>query len=308
MRGRRVGALILVLLSGLLVTACSGSTSGSAGSTTSTDRSRVIATLTAVAPGASAPELTADAHVVAVRLHAFGVRGTSTAVRGHSIVVTGTTTLPVPDSLLLVPGTFQVRPALCEADVPGAQTSGATLPPLPTACSSERYSLQPPNLIVDTSAGTANIASIAPDPALTPYPSSSAAYDDTHPDNSVLVPLSEGGGSGEPSRYLLGPTVLTGSVVATARASFVDPQWVVNVTLTATGSTAWDDAARTYFHQVLAMDVDGVIVSAPLIQPSSPSFISFVGRLQVSGNFTRKSASQLAAVLSSGPLVTPLQG
>jgi preprotein translocase subunit SecD len=56
------------------------------------------------------------------------------------------------------------------------------------------------------------------------------------------------------------------------------------------------------------MDVDGVTVSAPLMQPSQSTFASFGGRFQVSGNFTRNSARQLAAVLASGPLPAALSG
>jgi hypothetical protein len=306
MRGRCTVVLTIpALVGGLLVAGCSGPTSGHAGSTTPAPR--IVATFEATDSASPEEKLIADAHVVAVRLHAFGDNGAFVVERRHSVVVMGTSRLPIPASLLLVAGTFQVRPALCATGAPVAPTSNKTPPPLPTTCSSGRYSLQAPNLTVNTSTGTSNLPSIAPDPTLAVLPSSSPAYDDSHPGNSVLIPVS-GGGDGGPSRYLLGPAVLNGSAVAKARATFVDPQWVVDVTLTAPGATAWDDAARTYFHQLLAMEVDGMALSVPLVQPNSPTFVSFDGQLQVSGNFTRKTATQLAAVLSSGPLVTPLQG
>lgn len=160
-----------------------------------------------------------------------------------------------------------------------------------------------PTLIVDTSTGTSNIASIPLDPALTPYNSSSPAYNDGNPHKPVLIPLDDGGGE----RYLVGPSELSGSVVEATEAVFQSPNWVVNITLTGRGAVAWDTMAQKYFHEIIAIDLDGRIVSAPLTQPSQSSFISFAGRVQISGNFDQRSAQELAADLDSGPLAAALR-
>jgi preprotein translocase subunit SecD len=64
--------------------------------------------------------------------------------------------------------------------------------------------------------------------------------------------------------------------------------------------------ARRFFHEILTIDFDGQVVSAPVIEPTQARFNSFDGRLEISGNFTRRSAEILATDLNSGPLVTPL--
>ena len=244
-----------------------------------------------------------------MRLHTVRPTGFSVVAHSHTIEVRGATSLPLPVRDLIVTGMFQVRPALCGAGPFVAPTTGAAPEPTPTSCSAGRYSLQPPNLTIDTQTGTSNAGSIQPDPALTAVPSTPAAVDDSSPDSSVLVGLAGGqedGGPGAITRDLLGPALLNATAVAHAQADFVNPQWIVNVTLTATGAKSWDDVAQSYFHQFLAMDVDGRAVSVPLTQPASSTFVSFGGRLQISGSFTMKSAEQLAADLNSGPLVAPL--
>jgi preprotein translocase subunit SecD len=293
--------LLVLVFPGLVAAGCSGTPAAQTGS--SAGGREVVATFTAVHPDASTLELTADATVVTARLHLLGDAAASAAVRGRTIVVVGARRLPVPVDDLVAPGVFQIRPALCQSGPYAVPASGAVTSPLPSGCSSERYSLQIPNLTVDESTGNSNLGSIAPDPALASYPSSSAAYSDSHPQDPVLLPAIGGGGA----RYLLGPADLNGTAVASAGAVFEDPVWVVNVTFTGTGASEWDAVAKRYFHELVGMDVDGQALSVPLIQPSQSTFASFAGKVQISGNFTGRTAEQLAAVLGSGPLVTPLQ-
>ena len=294
MRGRRAGgAITLWALCGLVAGGCSGT----AGAT------RAVATFDSVDRAASAVLLAGDARELTVRLRALGDSGATVAVKGHTVVVSGGTRLPVPASLLLAPGTLQIRPALCQARPYVGAAPGTVAGTLPSACSSARYSVQAPTLTVDVSMGTTNLASIPPDPVLAAHPSSSSpAYDDSHPDGSVLVPVSGEAGV----RYLLGPTVLGGSAVAGAQAAFQNPQWVVNVTLTGPGASAWDALTRKYFHEFIAVDVDGRALSVPIVQPTQVTFTSFGGRMQIGGVFTRPSADALAADLDSGPLATAL--
>jgi len=177
-----------------------------------------------------------------------------------------------------------------------APKKGTVLPPLPKGPSAATYSLQAPTLTVNTSTGNSNEGSIPSDPVLTQYPSTSPAYDDEHPHAYVLVPVLGGG------RFLLGPSELNGTAVASAQANFLSPQWVVNATLTTKGSPAWDALAQKYFHEILGIDLDGQVVSAPLTQPSNASFQSFAGKVQISGNFTQTLAQNLALDLNYGSL------
>ena len=219
----------------------------------------------------------------------------------------GGTKLPIPESDLLESGTLQFRPALCIADPYGPSTHKALPGPLPSACS-EQYSLQAPTLITTPSPSSAqgyhsNLDNIAPDPALTTYPSTTPGHNDAEPRRTVLLPVVGGGGL----RYLLGPSGLSGSAVASAQALFQNPAWVVNVTLTAMGAVEWNALAQRYFHEIIGIDFDGQLVSAPLTEPTQSEFASFAGRVQISGDFDKRSAEELAANLDSGPLAVPLR-
>jgi preprotein translocase subunit SecD len=153
-----------------------------------------------------------------------------------------------------------------------------------------------PTLTVDTSTATSNEGSIPPDPVLTDYPSTTPAYDDAHPKVPVLIPAVGGG------RFLLGPSEMSGTEVASAQASFQSPDWVVNATLTTSGATKWDTLAQKYFHEIIGIDLDGSVISAPLTQPSSAQFSSFDGKVQISGSFTQASAQSLSLDLNYGSL------
>jgi hypothetical protein len=104
-------------------------------------------------------------------------------------------------------------------------------------------------------------------------------------------------------RYVLGKAELTGHSVhsAVAQQSTIG-QWVVNYTLTKTGSPLWDKVAEENFHALLAIELDGVVQSAPLIQPSQASFTSFDGQGEISGSFTESSAKNLALAMQFGSL------
>ena len=84
-------------------------------------------------------------------------------------------------------------------------------------------------------------------------------------------------------RYLLGPSQVDGSAVATAKKDFRSGMgWIVDMTFTPTGATAVDDLARQQFHRQMALVADGTLVAAPTIQPSDADFVSFGGHLLVS--------------------------
>jgi preprotein translocase subunit SecD len=78
--------------------------------------------------------------------------------------------------------------------------------------------------------------------------------------------------------------------------------WVVNYTLTGSGSPLWDQVAQRNFHAELAIELDGVVQSAPLIQPNQATFSSFAGQGQISGSFTEASAKNLALAMQFGSL------
>ena len=48
--------------------------------------------------------------------------------------------------------------------------------------------------------------------------------------------------------------------------------------------------AQKNFHALLAIELDGVVQSAPFIQPDQATFTSFDGTGEISGSFTEASA------------------
>jgi hypothetical protein len=63
--------------------------------------------------------------------------------------------------------------------------------------------------------------------------------------------------------------------------------------------------AKRYFHRQLAIDLNGVIVETPLIEPDSLTFSSFDGQMQLLA-LSKTDAHDLAAALATGPLSVPL--
>jgi preprotein translocase subunit SecD len=189
------------------------------------------------------------------------------------------------------------RPVLCQVtEAKKVATYTGTLP----ACGAS-YALTAANLAVTPDSSNVNgylfNQNIQPDPKYAQVASTTPAADD--PAKSVILPLL--GSTGV--RYLLGPAELTGQSIGKAYAQLDQANaWVVNYTLTSKGSPLWDQVAKENFHQELAIELDGVIQSAPLIQPTQSTFTSFGGQGQISGSFTEASAKNLAIAMEFGAL------
>ena len=122
------------------------------------------------------------------------------------------------------------------------------------------------------------------------FPEFTAPEDDLA-DWAVLLP-----GRGEPVGYVLGPAELTGEAVAEAAATF-NNEWVVNVDLTDEGAVGFDEIAARYFGQQVAIVLDGVVESAPVIRATE-----FEGTAVISGTFDEEGARDLAVALRFGAL------
>jgi preprotein translocase subunit SecD len=108
-------------------------------------------------------------------------------------------------------------------------------------------------------------------------------------------------------RYRLGPTEMSGRAVRTARA--VPPQaaegWSVEVEFTGAGATEFDELAKRFFNQQVAIVLDGVVKSAPQITSQD-----FNGRATISGGsggFGERESKNLALVLRYGALPVTLE-
>lgn len=110
-------------------------------------------------------------------------------------------------------------------------------------------------------------------------------------DWAVLLP-----GRGEPVGYVLGPAELTGEAVAEAAATY-NNEWVVNLDLTEDGAVGFDEIAAKHFGQQVAIVLDGVVESAPVIRATE-----FGGTAVISGTFGEEEARDLAVALRFGAL------
>ncbi len=258
----------------------------------------VTTTFAPLSAAATPAQLAQDAGVLRARFDAMGVPGAAVSVSGGTLVVSGVTGREA--TLATATPVFLARPVLCGA-APSTPANGSTAPVgLPTGCSDPRYALTAGNLgIAAGGGGSIEVHPVPPDPALTEQPSTTPAQE--QPSAPALLDTSDGS-----QRYLVGPAGVTGADIASASVKTSEAgQVLVDLRLTPAGSTAWDQLARAGFHQLIAFEVDGVIVSAPLTEVGQSTFSSFQGELQISGGFTTSTAESLATELD-GALPAPL--
>jgi preprotein translocase subunit SecD len=254
----------------------------------------------------SPSDLTETVTVLTNRVDGLGVSGAEVSTQGGDIVVQIPGVKDGRTVLKTIGQTAQLlfRPVLCYAPeyVPSVakatiKAANGKLPPLPTSCASQ-YQTTAANLDVNTSTG--NAANVPPDPVFEAYKSTPSTKDTAS--KTVLLPGLPGSGA----RYLLGPSPLTGHAVKSALAQeSATGAWVVNYTLTSpSGSTGFDKLAQENFHALVAIELDGVVQSAPLIQPTQSTFTSFAGQGEISGGstFTEAYAKNLALAMQFGSL------
>jgi SecDF, P1 head subdomain len=186
-----------------------------------------------------------------------------------------------------------IRPVLCLA-YPYVASQQKTGPVPPCAAA---YQLTAAALNVSPNSAQVGYSSNTPlpDPATAGYPSS------THdsPTHTVLL----GGLNGGPpvrARWVLGPSEmrLSASDVDSAAAQKNQTgQWIVVVHLSSAGAAAFDRVANENFHQFVAIDMGGKVVSTPIIQPTQTSFSSFEGVMQISGSLTASNARSVVSAI-----------
>jgi preprotein translocase subunit SecD len=138
-------------------------------------------------------------------------------------------------------------------------------------------------------------------PAGTPTAVKTTPREEDLPEREVVLPEIQKGEVVQ--RYRLGPAELTGKALKGAQAEF-DPsgQWKVNFTLTGEGSQAFDELAARNLNKQVAIVLDGVVKSAPVIQEAR-----FGGSGEITGDFTEREAKDLALVLRFGALPVELR-
>ncbi|HWD95386.1 MAG TPA: protein translocase subunit SecD [Acidimicrobiales bacterium] len=235
------------------------------------------------------------------RVNGLGVSGATVNLQGKDVDVSVPGVKDARAVLKAVGETAQLlfRPVLCQAEVGTGKLKAVAPGKLPT-CGAQ-YLTTAANLAVNTTT-QAPTNSIPPDPAFTNLQSTPPAQDNKN--NEVLLPVLGQKGV----RYVLGKAQLTGTAIHKATAQQDQAgAWVVNYTLTSKGSPAWDTVAQENFHAMVAIELDGVVQSAPLILPGQATFTSFDGSGEISGSFTEGSAKTLALAMNFGALPVRLE-
>jgi preprotein translocase subunit SecD len=191
------------------------------------------------------------------------------------------------------------EPSASASSQPSGAGNNKPLPALPTA----------PPVPLDKACVAADGKGVPPDQALDWQPTEAcqAAFAEFTCETKVTEVADQGlfGCNQEKTeKYLLGPTLIEGNQLTTAVAGI--PQnnvnWVVNLEFNPQGAAAFEQATREISQKSepqnrFAIVLDGVSISAPSVNEAIPG-----GRAEISGNFTQKSATELANVLKYGAL------
>jgi len=143
----------------------------------------------------------------------------------------------------------------------------------------------------------------SPPTSLPPSQIPTTKLENDTPDAVVVLPEVDRSGS-VARRYALGPAELTGKALHSATAQFEQSsgQWFVSFTTTGPGTKQFGDLTTKYVGKQLAIELDGVVKSAPTIQSAITG-----GNGQITGSFTERQAKDLALVLRFGALPVQLK-
>src|SRR5262249_6562715 len=233
-------------------------------------------------------QLNQAVNIIRSRVDALGVAEPDINTQGNDIVISLPGVKDPDNALKLVGQTAELRfrPVL------------GTLPPFKEAGAPATTVTGAPSTTTTTAADGSST------------PNTSRA--DDVPEATVVLPERETKSSSG-IRYVLGPSYATGNVVksATATPPQVAGDWTVALTFTGDGGSKLLDASKkcvakdsTCPQGALAIVLDGVVESAPTIQPDLVS--NFDNKAQITGNFNQKDAQNLATVLRFGSLPVQL--
>jgi preprotein translocase subunit SecD len=249
------------------------------------------------------------ANIMIERVNALGVSQPNITTQGGDVVVQLPGVKDQHGILTILGSTAQLffRPVLCNAGPyvkppKGTANAPTTQTAIPTCASPYLYTSS------DYS-GTANsqYGWPAADPTYSYYPTTPQGQDDLA--KTVIL---NSGGQTPYARVVLGPAEvmyggklepLTGTIIKSSYSSLdaSTNQWQVIFNLTGSGTNLFNAAATLYYGTPIADDLDGTIVSAPIIEAKT-----FPGQGSVSGSFTQAEANSLALQLNYGALPVSL--
>jgi len=259
----------------------------------------------------SGGQMTTTVNIIRNRIDGEGVTGADVNSQGGNVVVQFPGINDPQRLINLIGQTAQLyfRPVLCGAPSYIAPAKGKSPPSGPLPSCGSQYLTDTSNLAVTPNSSATNgytANSVPSDPTFASYQSNTGTNDD--PNSVVLLDADPKAGAQQYTRFVLGKAELRGDAIHSASAIYDTSVggWAVNYTLTGEGSPAWDKVAQENFHQYVAIDLDGLVESAPIIQPTQSTFSSFQGKGEISGDFNQTTAQNLALELNYGALPVKL--
>jgi preprotein translocase subunit SecD len=275
-------------------------------------------------------EMNETVNILNLRVNGLGVSGAQVQTTGTnqiSVSIPGVTNAQEVLKQIGQTARLYFRPVECYAypeSVPKHAPKNYTPPrgigPVPTC--QPTYAINASSLNVQANSASPNgftSNNVPPDPAYAAVPSTSTEKPN-YENSSVLLPGVGNNCLATGFRCVLGPSVLPGNAVTSAQATQNQTgAWVVDYNLSGsskglpasckgqTGSQCWDSVAQNNFHLPLAIELDGQVYSAPLIQPTQSTFTSFAGKGEISGSLSQQDANNLAQAMNYGALPVVLK-
>ena len=274
---------------------------------------------TAVGHNISQSDLNETVNILNMRVNGLGVSGAQVQTTGKnqiSVSIPGVTDAQQVLKQIGQTARMYFRPVECFAYPQGLpkHTPKNYVPPrgvgsIPPCTPSNQ--LTQANLAVTPNSSAQGYSSnnVPPDSQYVTYPSTSVEKPN-YENSTVLLPgLATTGSANGGERYVLGPSQMTGHAIGSAQATQNQTgAWVVDYTLAgSTNAQLWDKVAQQNFHQLLGIELDGVVYSAPIIQPTQSTFSSFNGQGEISGSLTQQDAQNLAQAMNYGALPVTLK-
>jgi len=243
--------------------------------------------------------------IIRTRVDGLGVAEPEISRQGNDIVVDlpGVKDRAKAERLVGQTAELRFRPVIGANLASEAQQAKAATTTSTTAPGATTTTPAPPATDAEAKAAIASCDN-AKVGALTTIPTTTRLGDQ----RAVCAVLPDKPGGKNAPRYYLGKAGLTGKAVSSAKSEFISGQgWTVKMNLTDKGSSQWDALAQQQFHKQVAIVLDGLVQSAPQIQPSDAAFTSFGGTAVISGNFTGGEAADLAKLINYGALPVQLK-
>ena len=265
-------------------------------------------------------DLNETVNILNLRVNGLGVSGAQVQTTGKnqiSVSIPGVTNAQQVLAQIGQTARMYFRPVLCYAypeavpkHAPKNYTPPKGIEAIPACTASSQLTAAALNVQPNSNVAAGFTSNTPqPDTQYVAYPSTSVQKPD-YANSTVLLPGLQGAcDNSAVIRCVLGPQQMTGHSIASAQATQNQTgQWVVNYTLAgAAGSALWDRVAQANFHQLLGIELDGNVYSAPIIQPTQSSFSSFNGQGEISGNLTQSDAQNLAQAMNFGALPVSLK-